>query len=134
MKITKDTKISDLIPEGWKLSNRESSRQEMLMNGIGQITIPILRKEVKDFDWYWQKYSEEGLLRNWKGLCLNFKLKDYDGIPFEMKIGLLKFICDDIKIDISQILYNLSFIENAVVINEKLSNICPKEFLDSIFL
>lgn len=121
MKITEKTKIKDLIPEEYELDI--DSKHEFYKTKQ-KIRIPIRKKEVKDFKWYANKYFKDGRYR------LAYQIADYDSIPFEFKIGLLKFICDDLKDDILMI---LTLIRAGQSNMTKTGKICPPEFLNSIF-
>lgn len=131
MKITEETKLKDLIPEGYELPEDWQYDFDFKIDLSSGIHIPIKKKEVKDFSWYFQKY-----LQTPSGITLNelvtikqdFVLGTYNAsIPFEVKIGLLKFICDDINLNWRGVIeYDKGCIE-------RISKICPKEFLDSIF-
>jgi len=141
MKITKDTKIGDLIPEDHEFDycNGEPNGSD----DKSQIHIHIKKKEIKNFDWYVDKYIElkKGLYSEYVPLVLreNIKTQRWDLISFEIKIGLLKLICDGLKyslwfhdlIEISKRLDGQKP-EDLPIINE-IFNICPKEFLISIF-
>lgn len=143
MKITEETKIKDLIPEGYA---PELSSDGKLVVGYADssntskiIVIQIhKKKKVKDFNWYVNRYFHE-LLNDKTILTMNnhvsnINIKNYDGINFEFKIGLLKFICDDLKLNILDYVHGLyvSRIENIAVTNA-IKSICPAEFLNSIF-
>lgn len=136
MKITEDTKIKDLIPEGYEL--KQSYWDQMTTPSGNFIPISIKKKEVKDFDWYVRKYllkiDKDGLdnLLPLTLRAISFKAGNYASIPFELKIGLLKFICDDMDF------YFQEYITHTCSGNETkctmtIKSICPKEFLESIF-
>jgi hypothetical protein len=99
--------------------------------------VPLKKKEVKDFNLYIEEYFKafrhihisEIIIPDLKGL---FKENKYLYIPFEIKIGLLKFICDDLGHGKVQFVYVLDCI-NKKEVGFKLLEICPKEFLYSIF-
>ena len=137
MKITEETKIKELIPEGYEFDSAfEFDKPETFINGkpnkIGLLTIPIKKKEVKDFDWYYRKYlsnfnSPELFDRDL--ILHDFKLKNYVVIPFEFKIGLLNFICDDIDTSLIDTLFEIKKQNKGF----RVASICPPEFLKSIF-
>jgi len=129
MKITEETKIKDLIPEGYEFEKAVSGSS--ISPGM-QIMIQLWfkKKEVKDFKWYANKYFKDG------GNRLSYQIADFDSIPFEFKIGLLKFICNDIGVDLFFVLFRLSYktYDGSVMpTDEKLDHVCPAEFLNSIF-
>lgn len=76
MEITKDTKIGDLIPEGYELSNDSVD---------GGITIYYKNKHPKTFEEYKRDFS-----------YLYFIGSEYKEFQFNM--GLLKYICQDLGI------------------------------------
>jgi hypothetical protein len=133
MKITKDTKIGDLIPEEMELG---------MVNGEGSnmITIEFKKKEEKNFEWYIDEYFNNGsghysYIRNGiksdvidiykAGLQVN-----YGAVPFEIKIGLLKFICKKMKYNLFSVIHSIHTYGAASL---KITNIIPVEFLESIF-
>lgn len=130
MKITKDTKIGDLIPEGFNIISDEiyfDTKCETLdLSGI-----IFEKKEEKNFDWYIDEYFfthyifSENIIADYK-----VTLKENHPTPFEIKIGLLNFICNDIGINLdSQIKLK---VENNQWPGILLRN-CPEKFLESIF-
>lgn len=132
MKITEETKLKDLIPEGYELDSDMSKKLFGHLDCDSNIFIILKKKEVKDFKWYWNEYSKTGLLRNFEGVCIEFETKHYDNIPFEIKIGLLKFICDGLDLVYLEYIQHLG---NGWGLDKfkKLKDICPPEFLNSIF-
>lgn len=137
MKITSKTTIKELLDNGYQLI------QVIKDNEITTITEKAFRK---NFEWYYNEYiklkysSSHGNLLNKsfsKDGCFFlelFALKDYKTIPFELKIGLLKFICDDFNIDLRVF---IKFLKREMVNSAndiyKIDEICPKDFLNSIF-
>lgn len=139
MKITEETKLKDLIPDGHELNGTFGLDYT---DGL-KVTIPIKKKEVKGFKWYLSNYLTSKEYNTIKGIKIS--TKDYEDfsktregyfehVSFEFKIGLLKFICDDcgvkwfnfakyyaLKEDLSKSFY------------QKVIDICPVEFLNSIF-
>jgi hypothetical protein len=84
----------------------------------------LRKKEVKDFRWYVSHY-EQTSKNEYKLLYCSF----------ETNIGLLKFICDDMSIDFWKFCYSLSSLAEKYLSPEdrKVYNLCPIEFLQSIF-
>lgn len=126
MNITENTTIKELAPEGMKYVSS--------LRGDDYITINFEAKQ-KDFDTYIKEYLTP-FLSSELGQSFNDKMiefynkKDYSNIPFEIKIGLLKFICDDLKINwYSALIYKY----NNLKWYKEIKNICPKDFLNSIF-
>jgi hypothetical protein len=129
--MTKQTIEID-VPDGYEV------KDIMYPNGatLGEPTFFIIKilatkKEIKDFNWYVDQYCE-----NYKSLIkFEFNLLKLDSMAFELKIGLLKFICDDLGFDFWDIGFELSnksvdyYSPNA----KKIHDLCPLEFLQSIF-
>jgi len=139
MKITEETKVKDLIPEGYEFLDTVVDAEKWM------VTIRYKPKEKKDFDWYCDKYfetkryiSREGAIKmissnDSNNLCAILN-KQYDSATFEIKIGLLKFICDDIKLPVD--VYLSKEYSNSPEWGKEvrlLKSICPPEFLNSIF-
>ena len=136
MKITKDTKIGDLIDDRYELDfqgNRGISVDTKILS------IPIKVKVNKDFEWYESHYFNQAISLNIatekSGYVRDLILrKEYDKIPFEIKIGLLKFICDSIGVVWSDILFDKMNYANFTSKTDYsgVLGICPKEFIQSI--
>lgn len=135
MKITSETNIKDLIPEGYELDSSKSysfmySNKNIYLAGL----IPLKQKQEKKFELYINEYHKE-LIHYISSHVLHGLRKDVlyksKNIPFWYKIGLLKFICDDLKNDTIDfhIHHRFEFGEW----KDELLSICPKEFLESIF-
>lgn len=135
MKITEETKLKDLIPEGYEIDDTKHWIFES--SPICQLHIPAKKKQIKDFGWYVGEYMNS-IFINLKykvhgHVCESFRLKNYDKISFEMKIGLLKFICDDIGINMFSYLKTLNTPISSIGFKE-LERICPPEFINSMFI
>lgn len=134
MNITKDTKIGDLIPEGWVL-DIEKSPSSQFDTGYLKLSIPTKVEEEKNFNWYVNKYFgienyiEGSKYVTFKDYLLSYR---YNEVPFELKIGLLKFICDDNDTDLIYCIYNIKE-NNPGFGQDMIRKLCPKEFLESIF-
>jgi hypothetical protein len=138
MKITEETKIRDLLPEGYVLKSDEISAFDFNIDlgndrDQGLIKIRLNKKEQKNFEWYINEYLSYKHYFITNHTTCDFKTGNYNAIYFEIKIGLLKFICDDLKIDFYNSLMDLK----ANIKHRKyyiiLDDICPKEFLQSVF-
>ena len=135
MKINGETQLKDLIPEGY-----ESSGNACMSLCIGEehIIISIKKKEVKDFKWYVGEYMNAAYFNiKYKvhgNICDSFRSENFDKVPFEFKIGLLKFICDDLGVPFRLYLSG-EYAESPKYETEirELKSICPQEFLNSIF-
>lgn len=146
MKITEDTKIKDIIPEGWELKVVEFAPpvylEESLVNNIGQVCIPLVKKPEKEFRWYYGEYMK--LNRESRCPWLTKEANDYsydlfvgenyDDIEFEVKIGLLKFICDDIKLSLYDMYHYLRvyYVDDMPSKFDTIYSIVPSEFMDSL--
>ena len=138
MKITKETKIGDIIPEGYELDQDKSHNKH-----LDVYEIRFKKKEERNFEWYVEQYLKshfiyfirEDYVESMKVQLLKGYFKIVD---FEIKMGLFKFICKDIA-ENSNIklpwLYTLVLVQNYTkhTSRPKIMDICPKEFLDSIF-
>jgi arabinogalactan endo-1,4-beta-galactosidase len=141
MKITPETKIKDLIPDGLEINN-----EGVDIDPNAAIIIRLKSKvETKDFNWYIDTYLRE----NVKVSCFSLNYNDlmngnYNKVPFEIKIGLLKFIYDDIEFEykkhfevaLSEIRSLLRIKTIAITVSgiaNEIMSICPKDFLESLF-
>jgi len=137
MKITEETKIKELIPEGWKLDSTIRTTDSIRDEGesiqcIKIVTIPIKKKQEKDFEWYVNEYYK-------KNICLGRLNQEKDTIPskdwmdwkFEYRIGLFKFICDDLNLSgygYWKLLDSMCFGTPV----KKIMSICPIAFIHSL--
>lgn len=132
MKINGETQLKDLIPEGYEPSGTSGMS---LCRGEEHITVSIKRKEVIDFKWYCEKYIElNPYFVQTQIVRLNMIENNFNLVPFEFKIGLLKFICDDFGVPFRLFLSG-EYAESPKYGTEikKLKSVCPPEFLNSIF-
>lgn len=140
MKITEKTKIKELLPDGYKFTKISGHKKEGYLGNDKTMKVKLFfEKGKKDFGWYVMQYVGTVLLNNHKiGLII-------DGIspieyPFEFKIGLLKFICDDLDVSWCNTLsfLNHKYVNKLEDLNGtfffKVIDICPEEFLKSIVL
>lgn len=133
MKITEETKIKDLIPEGYELEKIDFCNKslENISILVHNLHIPIKKKEVKDFKWYCENYFNEITPSYNENDDKSMSNSKYDKCSFESKIGLLKFICDDIGVDWK---HGMKMQLNGwSTIAYKTESICPPEFINSIF-
>ena len=94
------------LPEGYEFDHVASP---ILGNGGGALTVILKKKQQKTFDWYVDQYLDVSAgstnyeIRNWldnddlESMSERLKTKQYNLVPWEVKIGLFKFICDDIN-------------------------------------
>lgn len=118
---------------------KECLEGENIMNGAETIQKEKQKvvKKQKDFDLYVKDYIEHA----WKYLLEidrfviqeQFKRKEYELIQFEYKIGLLKFICDDLQYEFHNIVYDLKEGNSQWNYVSVIKGICPNDFLTSIF-
>ena len=112
------------IPEGYEVGTKIISHDS--------VCIDFKKIEEKNFDWYVDEYFKRNIA--YETITIRLKTGDFTTVPFENKIGLLKFICDDIGIKwgyfnaFSTNRRELS-VDNAI----KLRNMLPKGFYNSIF-
>lgn len=104
MNATPETTIKGLIPEGWEFNGVS----DPIIDGDSSI-ITIHMSKIKDMYWYTEGYIAYRDSSNGYGTILPemleaFEQKKYTDIPFEIKIGLLRFICDDLGIRITRTL------------------------------
>ena len=134
--ITKDTKISDLIPEGYEFGGANSAEAYSEEEG-GALFVTIYRKKKqKSFNDYVNEYfdSKQFYEKSRKDVYIILVNKGVS-CPFEVKIGILKFICDDIGINWSNYIIYRNHIRmgmeglNGSAFSE-LENILPKEFIE----
>lgn len=138
--ITEETKLKELIPEGMEIETTATSSDHVLI---------MFKKKQKDFDWYVREYliptTTEDVGENivdWitpdditeiKG---HFFKDEWEYLPFELKIGLLRFICDDSRVSLVSMLnylqkeHTLTGVEVAQC--SAIACTLPKEFLKSI--
>lgn len=137
--------ISVIIPEGYEF---KKFADPILSNGGGALTVLLKKKQTKDFDFYVDEYlrsddyTTNDMLCNWlekdqlDKIGNNLKQNKLQFVPWEVKIGLLKFICKDNGIDV---IASCHYYENFIKGNspnrerfDKLKQILPINFIESI--
>lgn len=115
-------------------SNILSQRDETDGYGQDMIVVYLKPKQQKTFDWYVDQYldasagSTNDELRNWLDpndiyvLSDRLKTKRYDLVPWEVKIGLFKFICDE----------NKASWKTAINMANPISNVMSLDFINSL--
>lgn len=95
------------IPDGYEFKTMLSSIE---INGARQISFLVEKKQTKDFNWYIDEYLREDpfttkdeisnhlFTEDIKEIKTKLRSGDYRWVPWEIKIGLFRFICDDIKV------------------------------------
>ena len=133
------------IPEGYEYSHMA---EPVLSNGGGILQVVLKKKKGKTFDFYVDEYlrsdynTTNDMLCNWfdkdqlEKIGNNLKQNKLQFVPWEVKIGLLKFIAKDFRLPtIEAIKYSNSFMAGGYPHMEKLHRlrlICPNEFLHDI--
>jgi hypothetical protein len=129
------------VPEGYELNSIQTNINKDI---IPYICINLKKIEVKDWKWYIEEYFKVSNTNTKLANLLSFisdsylettkkhfLIKKVDSI-WEYKIGLLKFICEDLGYDY---IYILNLIKHENITRKqykKLFDICPKEFLKSV--
>jgi hypothetical protein len=135
MKITEETKIAELIPEDMELDEKNAHRivPEIndMKNKMHVLCIPLKKKELtKTFNWYVREY----MIKNNQVIPPESHPKPSEWDIME-RVGLLKFICDDIDCLFIQIINKITMTGKNVNIEvfgfDKIKSICPEEFLIS---
>jgi len=138
------------IPKGYKLDKNHKQVTDLDIDGSGIISFRLKKKNEKkkmiSFNDYVNAYLEKhnddvkcNDIRNWveddflEDLSKDILSLSFDGVPFEIKIGLLKFICDDISESFNEIMHTIH--DNLLDYRTtKIKEICPELFLKSIFI
>jgi hypothetical protein len=133
MKITPDTKIKYLIPEGWEIDNDNSSSIS-----DQYIVIPLRMLPKKDFMGYAKDYYNRHLNRltstHMESFIECLYSENYEGIPFVFRIGLIKFICEDLKLTLDDMYHYLRvyYVDDMPSKFDTIYSIVPSEFMDSL--
>ncbi|MHB8871831.1 MAG: hypothetical protein ACYC5G_05245 [Candidatus Doudnabacteria bacterium] len=129
------------IPDGYEFDHMAPP---ILSNGGGCLNVILKKKNVKNFDFYVDEYlradcnTTSDMLCNW---MTSFEIDDLKGsikqnsfqfIPWEVKIGLVKFMVKDMGLSFGSALFNVYNPNVNSNTNEKLIQICPVGFLESI--
>ena len=127
------------VPEGYEIT----AYQTVVGKGdtISYINIDLKKVIIKDWNWYVENYFKRSdgnyklanVLSNVSPTYLLtiktlFLDKEFNNI-WEYKIGLLKFICDDLGYSLPAVLSEINSVRSTYM---KIHKICPVEFLDSI--
>jgi len=144
MKITEETKLKELIPEGYEYDPSRLNLTDDSNCSYEYIAIPVKQKPKKDFEWYAKEYFNERISKftifEKDKFLEKILYETYKPIPFELRIGLFKYICDDLEIDNENMFYFLTEYKNMKANGEKwttvnfnyLETICPKKYLMSL--
>lgn len=97
------------------------------------------KKQKKDFDWYIDQYLTESLTtvdniagwindRDLEVAKNRLKTKQFNLVPWEIKIGLFRFICENLELNtINCLSYCFEY-----TIHSNVSKIISQEFIDSL--
>jgi hypothetical protein len=140
MNLTPDTKLSELIPEGYEILDEAygitSGKAYNIANYIDNISILITKPKSK-----FLKYAESYVMICHVLVMTPNNLKAILEWSFEAKIGLLKYICENIPVKVYwlNVLNEFSFKRGKLIHsnpsdknNELILNVIPKEFIESI--
>ena len=91
----------------------------------------------KDFNYYVKEYYQRWkIVFEWATFQAILNINNYSSNSdktFELKIGLLKFICDDVGIKWSFFILEIIYPQTTSKYITEIKNICPKGFLNSLF-
>jgi hypothetical protein len=111
-----------------------NNRQICYPDIFPEFWVPV--KEEKNFEWYVKEYHTKIHNGNSVSIIHNLLIENYSNTPFEIKIGLLKFICDDCNCSYTLIINSLTMKGTGFEFGgegfSKVKSICPEEFLNSI--
>jgi hypothetical protein len=132
MKITEDTKIKDLIPEGYEF---EKIEHEGAGVGIKVYSVYFKPKE-KTFEDYEKDYYRDRLPK--EAECLFILNVDAEDLNIENRLGLLWYIIKDKRGNLSDLSVILDAIDDEDAINistsgrlNKIWNLLPQSFIES---
>jgi hypothetical protein len=133
--ITPETKLLDLIQDGFEIDTIDTSYLKLTIN---------IKKTERDFNGYISEYisgkvnDPNNIIsyiidsgeynRNYNKINHNLRLGYYSDVPFEIKIGLLNFICKDRGLKI----HDLFTIHGGVLFYKNDLGILPKNFINEI--
>ena len=141
MKITKDTKIGDIIPENSEICKaNDDGAQKFCIEGVFVKHV----KEKRDFKDYVIEYlndlyendlsrinTETPIFQEFSYSVLNNYLNNSpDIVPSEIKFGLFSTIAHEIS---DSLMDELNYYFTNKEFSTEIKRICPKEFLESIF-
>lgn len=142
--VTEETKIKDLV-SGMKFVSVDGWNN----NGDTHSVVLTFEPEQKNFVSYVNEYftHKEGIPmamdyvapEDQKELRGHFISQDYDLVPMDFKLGLLKLICDDLSVGFYNFLHAKHLLHKhdwtlGCDGFENVESVCPEEFLKSIVL
>ena len=132
------------IPDGYEIENIGHAQVYANHNPTQLVTVQLKKKQTKDLSFYVDEYlrsdcnTTNDMLCNWiddemviEKLKDNLKQNKLQFVPWEVKIGLLKFICKDVQVPYVEFLVYLNpdvYYDQIKKVKEVLSD----EFLQSI--
>ena len=126
------------IPEGYEFDHVTSP---ILGNGGGVLSVILKKKQTKDFNWYIDEYLREDpfttkdeisnhlFTEDIKEIKTKLRSGDYRWVPWEIKIGLFRFVCESNR---SNWIVELKEYQNANMATH-LYDIIPRIFIDDLF-
>ena len=126
MKITKETKIKDLFC-GFNF-DIDPENEYILDATRKTLKIYLKREEVKDFDWYVKEYLSNTTCIE-KHTKHNIDIRCWDVVESEFKFGLFSIIAHDVSSLMRELNYFFKYKDFA----DEIKEICPEDFLNSIF-
>jgi len=148
MLITKETKLGDIVPDNYEIISQhyDKNDSEYQNNNIDSIAIRLRKKEPKDWNFYVDKYLEKfndnhtdnlinAYIQDDDILVLNrqFKKLDFLNTPIEIKLGFVKYVCDDLNTNYMYCLFGLK--TNLISLTmTRIREIFPQVFIDSLYL
>lgn len=138
------------IPEGYEIDESKKITDQLLWSN-GHCKMIPLKKSMpeKDFNWYVDKYfktllngngeiSGSLMIGNTRQIINTFLKNDFNNIQFELKIGLFKFVCDDLGLKFTDAIA-YEHLEFGAMINcpgkfTKLLKIIPFDLIQSLKL
>lgn len=135
MKITEETKLKELIPDGYELDPSRLNLTDDSNCSYEYIAIPVKQKPKKDFEWYAKEYFNERISKftifEKDKFLEKILYETYKPIPFELRIGLFKYICDDLDVQWTLVLEYC--VEKPYLDRIKtITNLLPEEFINSL--
>lgn len=130
------------IPEGYEVSHSDiiSAWDDSSKSGNNIVMTYLKKKQQKDFNWYIDEYLREDPFTTKENLSNHLLTEDikqikadlthgnYTWVPWEIKIGLFRFICENLELNtISCLSYCFEY-----TIHSNVSKIISQEFIDSL--
>lgn len=129
------------LPEGYEVDEQILTTE--MNSQKPMVFITTKKKKGKTFDFYVDEYlrsdynTTNDMLCNWfdkdqlEKIGNNIKQNKLQFIPWEVKIGLVKFMCKDMQINFMSVIW-IEYSDNKSCRTEYLKQICPVGFLESI--